>query len=194
MATPAKKKTSTTKSHDDDDELETSSKKKKSKTPRDIHEAIAYKSHGIIKKRQTHKPSQYTLGGYGPAKTHHRKKSIIRAEGESDYESPYHFGSKGGGDVANQGTGGAVMERVIASGAVEAGVFAIGAAGTAFFISTRTKPLDWVIGTGLVSLFVAGGARNNAAIRDISLGVLAGCAATGTLIVVGKTNLPTTFP
>ena len=162
---------------------------------RDIHDIVSNKTYGIIKKRQTHKPSQHTLGGYGPAKTHYRKKSIIRAEGESDTESPYKFGSKkGGGDVANQGAGGAVMERVIASGAVEAGVFAIGAAGTAFFISTRTKPLDWVIGTGLVSLFVAGGARNNAAIRDISLGVLAGCAATGTLIVVGKTNLPTTFP
>ena len=162
---------------------------------RDIHDIVSNKTYGIIKKRQTHKPSQHTLGGYGPAKTHYRKKSIIRAEGESDYESPYKFGGKkGGGDVANQGTGGAVMERVIASGAVEAGVFAIGAAGTAFFISTRTKPLDWALGSGIIALFVAGGARNNAAIRDISLGVLAGCAATGTLIVVGKTNLPTTFP
>ena len=198
MATPAKKKTTTgSKRKDDDDELESSSnKKKKSKTPRDIHEAIAYKTHGIITHRQTHKPSQHTLGGYGPAKTHYRKKSIIRAEGESDYISPYQFGAKkGGGDVANNsGAGGAVMERVIASGAVEAGVFALGAAGTAYFISTRTKPLDWALGFGLLSFFVAGGARNNAAVRDISLGVLGGCAATATLIVVGQTKLPATFP
>lgn len=148
----------------------------------------------ILTKRQTHNPSDYTLGGYGPAKTHHRKKAIIREKGESDYESPYRFGSKGGGDVATNSTGGAVMERVIASGAVEAGVFALGAAGTAFFISTRTKPLDWALGFGLLSFFVAGGARNNAAVRDISLGVLGGCAATATLIVVGQTKLPATFP
>ena len=161
----------------------------KKKTP------VKHKSQGLIHHRQTHNPSDYTLAGYGPPKTHHRKEAIIRAEGESDTESPYKFGSKkGGGDVANQGTGGAVMERVIASGAVEAGVFALGAAGTAFFISTRTKPLDWALGFGLLSFFVAGGARNNAAVRDISLGVLGGCAATATLIVVGQTKLPATFP
>ena len=150
----------------------------------------------ILTKRQKHNPSDYTVGGYGPPKTHHRKKAIIRAKGEDDYASPYKFGSKkGGGDVAdNSGAGGAVMERVIASGAVEAGVFALGAAGTAYFISTRTKPLDWALGFGLLSFFVAGGARNNAAVRDISLGVLGGCAATATLIVVGQTKLPATFP
>lgn len=191
MATPAKKKKTTAKAHDDLFDTGGSSA-----GSHDIHRAISRKTHGIIKKRQTYKPSQYTLGGYGPAKTHHRKRAIIRADNESDFISPYQFGGKkGGGGVAdNNGAGGAVMERVIASGAVEAGVFALGAAGTAYFISTRTKPLDWALGFGLLSFFVAGGARNNAAVRDISLGVLGGCAATATLIVVGQTKLPATFP
>lgn len=80
------------------------------------------------------------------------------------------------------------LDRVIASGAVEAGVFVLGAAVSAWFVATRQRDIYWALGLGAASFFVAGGARNNAAVRDVSLGVLSGSAAVATLRAVGKLN------
>lgn len=142
------------------------------------------------KKHDTYKASQYLGGGYVPIpKTHYRKKAVIKDVRETnDFDSPYKVphlkrkAKKEGGGVDQDDD---VMERVLASGVVEAGVFAAGAAGAAWFLETRKRDLYWSAGVGLASFFVAGGARNNAGIRDISLGILAASAAVLTVNITG---------
>lgn len=138
----------------------------------------------VPQKRYTYRDTDYTLGGYGPPKTHHRKESIIRAEGEDDNTVSYGLPRRRSGVNESSGT----MDRVIASGAVEAGVFVLGAAASAWFVATRTRDIYWALGLGAAAFFVAGGARNNAAVRDVSLGVLSGSASVATLRAVGKLN------
>ncbi len=145
-------------------------------------------------KQMRYDSSDYLGGGYIPvAKTHHRKEAVIRDVRETnDFESPYKVphlkrkAKKEGGGV-NQDND--VMDRVLASGVVEAGVFAAAAAGATWFLETRKRDLYWSAGVGLASFFVAGGARNNAGIRDVSLGILAASAAVLTINITGHLKL-----
>lgn len=65
-------------------------------------------------------------------------------------------------------------DTVITSGGVEALAFALGAGVAAAFIATRQNDLQWGLGTGILSFFVAGASRSDSALRDISLGALGG--------------------
>jgi hypothetical protein len=65
-------------------------------------------------------------------------------------------------------------DTVITSGGVEALVFALGAGITSAFIATRQNDLQWGLGIGVLSFFVAGGSRSDSAIRDAFLGALGG--------------------
>lgn len=77
-------------------------------------------------------------------------------------------------------------ETIIASGGVEALYYGGGAMLTAAWIATRKNDLYWAAGASVLSFFAAGGAREDSAIRDISLGVLGGSAATLAIRLLGK--------
>lgn len=77
-------------------------------------------------------------------------------------------------------------ETIIASGGVEAAYYAGGAVLSAAWIATRQNDLYWAAGASLISFFAAGGAREDSAIRDISLGILGGSAATLAIRLMGK--------
>lgn len=82
-------------------------------------------------------------------------------------------------------------DTIIASGGVEATYYAGGAMLSAAWISTRQNDLYWAVGASLISFFAAGGAREDSAIRDISLGILGGSAATLAIRLLGKLNRST---
>lgn len=112
-------------------------------------------------------------------KTHYRKQAVIREPGETDDEI-----------ITKHSDGSATtVQRVIAAGGVEAGVLAIGSMASAVFIANQKDDIGWGIGLGLVSFFVAGGARNNAMIRDVALGSLSGSAGVLTLRAIGRLAL-----
>ncbi len=112
-------------------------------------------------------------------KTHYRKQAVIREPGETDDEI-----------ITKHSNGSATtVQRVIAAGGVEAGVLALGSMASAVFIANQTDDIGWGIGLGLVSFFVAGGARNNAMIRDVALGSLSGSAGVLTLRAINRLAL-----
>lgn len=117
----------------------------------------------------------------------------IRGPGGTDYELPAGYAglTKGGEKVAQQvgSLHKEVSQRVIASGGVEAGVMLAGGFGAAWWVATRQADIYWALGTVAVSFFVAGGARNNAGIRDVSLGAMVGAATVLALNLTGKMNL-----
>lgn len=80
------------------------------------------------------------------------------------------------------------VERVIAAGGVEVLWFAAPAVASAAFISSRKNDIAWAAGTSIATFFVAGGAREDATIRDVSLGTFAGSVAVLTLRLMGKLN------
>ena len=96
-----------------------------------------------------------------------------RADYDFDYQPSVH-------DIRTQ--------RVIASGGVEAVTFAVSSIASAGFISTRVNDIAWALGTAGLGFFVAGGARQDAMIRDFALGAMSGALATATLRFMGKMN------
>ena len=80
-------------------------------------------------------------------------------------------------------------DTIIASGGVEAAYIAGTSFATAAWLTTRTNDISWSLGTLLLSFFVAGGAREDAAIRDIGVGALASSAAVLTVRMMGELKL-----
>lgn len=72
-------------------------------------------------------------------------------------------------------------DRVIAAGGVEVVWFAAASMGGAAFLATRQNDVVWSLGTMVAAFFAAGGAREDATIRDLSLGLLSAGAAVLTL-------------
>lgn len=81
-----------------------------------------------------------------------------------------------------------VSSRVIAGGGVEAGWFALASIASAAFVATRKNDLTWGAALAIGTFFVAGGAREDATIRDFSLGVLGGSAGVTTVRLMGRLN------
>ena len=80
------------------------------------------------------------------------------------------------------------VKRVISAGGVEVVWYAASSIATAAFIATRKNDIAWSAGTALVTFFVAGGAREDATIRDAALGAFSGAASVLALRLMGKLN------
>ena len=79
-------------------------------------------------------------------------------------------------------------ESIIASGGIEAMYILGSAAVTSAFYATRVNDISWSLGGTVLSFFVAGASREDAAIRDIALGTLASSAGFFVLRMMGKLN------
>lgn len=71
-------------------------------------------------------------------------------------------------------------DRVIAGGGVETVWFLASSIASTAFLATRKNDIAWAVGTLIVTFFAAGGAREDATIRDASLGALT--AGAGVLV------------
>ena len=106
---------------------------------------------------------------------HYRKQSVIPAYNEDDYTM----------DVGN----GKVVNRVIASGVVEALPMLIGSAIAGLWAASQKSDIFWALGETGVGFFVAGGSRNNSLVRDVSLGIMTGGSVVLVLRALNKLKL-----
>jgi hypothetical protein len=79
-------------------------------------------------------------------------------------------------------------DTILASGGVEAAYVGGSAVALSALLVTRKNDIAWSLGTFALSFFVAGGSREDSAIRDIALGGLGASAGALTLRFLGKLN------